>query len=702
MLKAKLVPGEWGALAPSTPRTPVQIEAKARDLLARMSLKEKTGQMSGDTPLLRGGLELLFAYNRYPIPAGENPRLGVPGIRFSDGPRGVVVAHATCFPVSMGRGASWDPALEERIGDAIGVEARSLGANFFGGVCINLLRHPAWGRAQETYGEDPCHLGSMGSALVRGVQRHLMACIKHYALNSIENTRFKVNVRVGERALREVYLRHFQRCVEAGAASVMSAYNQVNGEHCGHSRRLLREILKGEWGFEGFVVSDFFYGIYDAGKAALAGLDIEMPLQYHYHRRLQRLVESGQVPEAVIDEAVLRILRQKIRFAQVGEPDRYRRSAVFCAEHRQLAREAARKAIVLLKNAPVNGSPLLPLNPARIRRLAVIGELARMANIGDYGSSRVRPPAVVTPLEGIRAAVFGGAEAGQETQVVYYPGLSALAAAEVAASADAAIVCAGYTHRDEGERVSSTRGGDRRSLRLHPEDEDLIRAITAANPRTAVVMFGGSAIITEGWREQAPAILMAWYPGSEGGHAIADILFGKTNPSGKLPCVFPRDEKQLPPFDSQAVEAEYGLYHGYRLMDRNGEEPAFAFGFGLSYTTYAYRQLEVAPQRIAPTETLAVSVEVTNTGPVAGEEIVQLYVGCEGSRVERPVKELKGFARVALAAGETRRVEIPLPARELAYYDEQDGWAVEPIRYRVMVGPSSRPADLLQAEFDIG
>ena len=701
MFRSRLVAGDWGALPPAAPRTPEQIEAKALDLLSRMSLKEKVGQMTGDTAFLRGGLELLFAYNRYPIPAGENPRLGVPGIRFSDGPRGVVVAHATCFPVSMGRGASWDPGLEERIGDAIGVEARSLGANFYGGVCINLLRHPAWGRAQETYGEDTLHLGMMGSALVRGVQRHMMACVKHYALNSIENTRFKVNVRVGERALREVYLRHFRRCVEAGAASVMSAYNQVNGEHCGHNRRLLREILKGEWGFQGFVVSDFFYGIYDAGKAALAGLDIEMPLQYHYHRRLQRLVESGQVPQAVIDEAVLRILRQKIRFAQVGEPDRYRPSAVFCAEHRALAREAAQKAIVLLKNAPVAGAPLLPLNLSSLKRLVVIGELARRPNLGDYGSSRVRPPAVVTPLEGIRAAALGAA-AGKAAQVVYYPGQSALAAAEVAASADAAIVCVGYTHRDEGERVSSTRGGDRQSLRLHPEDEYLVRAVTAANPRTVVVLFGGSAIITESWRDQASAILMAWYPGSEGGHAIADLLFGKANPSGKLPCVFPRDEKQLPPFDSQATEAEYGLFHGYRLMDRDGEEPAFAFGFGLSYTAYAYRALDVAPRQIAPTGTLTVSVEVTNTGAMAGEEVVQLYVGCEGSRVERPVKELKGFARVALASGETRRVEMRLPAQELAYYDEKDGWTVEPIRYRAMVGPSSRPADLLSAEFKIG
>src|SRR5512139_3046542 len=231
MPKVKLVPGLWGSLTPSQPLSGDQIEAKARDLLQQLTLDEKIHQMSGDTPLLTGTLEMMRAYNTHPLPAGENLRLGIPGIRFSDGPRGVVMYHSTCFPVSMARGASWDVELEERIGDAIGVEARSQGANFFGGVCINLLRHPAWGRAQETYGEDPHHLGEMGAALVRGVQRHVMACVKHYAANSIENARFKVDVRLSERTLREIYLPHFKRCVDEGAASVMSAYNKVNGEH---------------------------------------------------------------------------------------------------------------------------------------------------------------------------------------------------------------------------------------------------------------------------------------------------------------------------------------------------------------------------------------------------------------------------------------------------------------------------------------
>ena len=270
------------------------VDAGARHLLAQMTLDEKIGQMSGDTPMLSGLIGMAHGYNVRPFPAGENRRLGVPALQFTDGPRGVVMNHSTCFPVAMARGATWDPDLEERVGDAIGVEARSLGANFFAGICINVLRHPAWGRAQETFGEDPFHLGEMGAALVRGAQRHLMACVKHFACNSIEDTRMTVDVRVDERTLREVYLPHFKRCVDEGAAAVMSAYNKVNGEYCGHNRRLLREILKSEWGFDGLVMSDFMWGIHDATAAANSGMDVEMPLRQHYAKKLRALVESGR------------------------------------------------------------------------------------------------------------------------------------------------------------------------------------------------------------------------------------------------------------------------------------------------------------------------------------------------------------------------------------------------------------------------
>jgi len=681
--------------------SPVQIDEKARALLTQMTLAEKVAQMTGDSSLWGQLVEFLRGYNSRPITAGEGSRHGVPAICFTDGPRGVVMYHSTCFPVSMARGASWDVDLEERIGDAIGVEARAQGANFYAGVCVNLLRHPAWGRAQETYGEDPYHLGEMGAALVRGAQRHVMACAKHYAANSIENARFKVDVRMSERVLREVYLPHFKRCVDEGVAAVMSAYNQVNGAYCGQNMHLLREILKEEWDFKGFVMSDFFWGLRDGKAGALAGLDVEMPVGRCYGKKLVRLVEAGEVPLDVVDEAVLRILRRKIQFAPVGVPERYQKQAVAGEAHRALARESATKSMVLLRNEPVGdhgGSPLLPLEPAHLRRIALIGRLAAEPNPGDLrGSSTVRPTHVVTPLEGLRAAL------GPAVQIDTCDGRTLRRAAEAARKAEVAVVVAGLTSADEGEYIQvpgQMARGDRVRLTLSPRDEALIRAVAAANPRTVAALMGGSALITEAWRAQVPAILMTWYPGMEGGHALADILLGKANPSGKLPCVFPRSESQLPLFDRDAESIEYGLFHGYRLMDHHGETPAFPFGFGLSYTTYEYRNLQIDRDAIGDGAVLRVSVEVANTGAVAGEEVVQLYAGCEGSRVERPLKELKGFCRVRLEPGEARRVTFDLPARSLAYYDEgTQGWIVEPAAYQVYVGPSS--ADLLQATFQV-
>lgn len=659
--------------------TPQQIETAARDLLARMTLNEKIEQMTGSTPLIPGLVTFMKAYLTKPVPTAANARLSIPGIGFTDGPRGIFINHSTCFPVAMARGASWDVELEERVGDAMGVEARALGATFSGGVCINLLRHPAWGRAQETFGEDPHHLGEMGAALVRGLQRHVMACAKHYACNSIENTRNKVNVRISERTLREVYLPHFKRCVDEGVASIMSAYNKVNGDYCGHNQHLLRDILKGEWGFQGFVMSDFVYGIYDAQAAAAAGVDVEMPCRWRYHGNLRKLIARGELAQDVIDEAALRIVRQKLHFAQIGEPERYARESVACPAHRDLAREAAQKAIVLLKNE----ARLLPIDLKRTPRIAIIGRLAGTANIGDHGSSMVRPPAVVTPLQGLQQAIQG------KGRVTYDVHTSRPSAVEAARRADVAIVVAGHTYRDEGEKMPWV-GGDRKSLRLAGHDEELIRAVAEANPHTVVVLMGGAPIICESWRQHVQAILMAWYPGMEGGHAIADVLLGKVNPSAKLPCVWPADERHLPPFDNRSHEVEYGYYHGYRLLDKNGHEPAFPFGFGLSYTTYSYSNLQIERDVVSPDGMLAASVDVTNTGAMAGDETVQLYVGYQGSAVDRPVKELKGFAKVALQPGETKTVRIAVPVRSLAYWDEaQARWIVEEIGYRVMVGPSA-------------
>ena len=705
--------------------SPDEIDRRARALRDQLSLEEKISLMHGLLPLWRGLAQMAApgGYSSRLWPAGEIARLGIPGIRFCDGPRGIILKGATTFPVSMARGASWDADLEERVGDAIGRELRALGGNYFGGVCINLLRHPAWGRAQETYGEDPLHLGEMGAALTRGVQRHVMACVKHFALNSMENARFKVDVTIAPRALHEIYLRHFKRVVAEGVASVMSAYNSVNGDWCGQNGVLLTDILKDWWGFDGFVVTDFIFGMRDAKKAALAGQDVEMPFGALMARDLKGLVERGEVPMERIDDAALRVLRQQARFGQGRDPEAYAPEVVGCEAHRKLAREVAEKSIVLLKNE----GDLLPLKG--VRRVAVIGRLADKPNTGDGGSSNTRPAHVVTPLEGLRAALDA------EVALDHDDGADPARAAALAGAADVALIVAGYTHDDEGEYIppdvfaefapafpppgpedqafiermqgggmetGHPVGGDRERLTLHPRDEALIDAVVAANPKTIVAVTAGSAVIMEAWRERAAAILMLWYPGQEGGHALADVLLGRVNPSGKLPCAFPARAEDLPFFERDAVKIAYDLWHGYRKMERDGARPAFPFGFGLSFAKFDYANLRLAKSELAPTDALEATVEVTNSGDRAGDEIVQLYVSAIGSKVERASKELKAFARVRLAPGETRAVRLVAPAKDLAYYDEASaGWVVEPIGYAAIVARHSLDPDVLKATFGV-
>ncbi|MBN1439044.1 MAG: glycoside hydrolase family 3 C-terminal domain-containing protein [Anaerolineales bacterium] len=727
-IKAKFHGPAFAGLENRERLSDAQIDARARDLLGRLTLDEKIKMMSGDEPFWPGMADMLGGgYADHPWVAGAVPRLGIPGVRFADGPRGVVMDGGTTFPVSMARGATFDPGLEERVGDAIGRELRAMGGNFFGGVCINLPRHPAWGRAQETYGEDPVLLGEFGAALVRGVQKHVMACAKHYALNSMENGRHRVDVSIAPRALHELYLPHFRRAVEEGAASVMSAYNSVNGEWCGQNPALLNDILKRQWGFGGFVMTDFIFGMRDSKKAALAGQDVEMPFAMIHNRHLKELVENGEVPLERIDDAALRVLRQQIRFAQGRDPKDYPLDIVACEAHRQLAREAAEKAIVLLQNE----GPLLPLK--NVKKLAVIGRLAAEPNTGDGGSSNTRPPYVITPLEGLREALAGRAE------IVYDDGSDPARAARAARGADAAVVVAGYTHRDEGEFTSpdsiaelsilfpppapeeesiaknmqlnfrdrrgdadlTPTGGDRDRLTLHPEDEALILAVAAANPRTAAAMMGGSAIFTESWRRKVPAILMLWYPGMEGGRALAGILLGKINPSGRLPMAFAARTEDLPHFDKNAKAVTYDLWHGYRKLERDGNPPAFPFGFGLSYTTFAYSNLRLSDAAPDAGGTLTAVVDVTNEGSMAGDTVVQIYASVPASRVERAPKELKAFRRVGLQPGETKTVRVEIPVKNLAYYDEQSGWTVEPARYMLIVGQHSLDDRALQAEFTV-
>jgi beta-glucosidase len=664
-----------------------EIEQKAKDILSLMTIREKVWQMVGDMPAMS-------RYNQVPIPSGVDKAIGIPGILFSDGPRGVVVGNSTCFPVSMARGATWDLDLEERIGNVIGIEAKAQGANYFGGVCINLLRHPAWGRAQETYGEDTFHLGAFGVALINGVQKHIMACAKHYACNSMENVRFEVDVNIDERTLREVYLWHFKKCVEAGVASIMNAYNKVNGKYCGHNPHLLREILKHDWKFKGFVITDFVQGIYDGIKAVNAGVDIEMPIAFHMRpKKMLRFLEREDISIDQIDEAVLRILRQKLKFAHEGDPSTYNKDKIVCEEHVQLALEAARKGIVLLKNK----ENILPLNRKDVKKIAVIGKLADTSNIGDNGSSRVFPPYVITPLAGIKKS------AGNNIEILYNDAEKIEEVKKLAHQVDIVVIVVGYTGIDEGEFLPNPlSGGDRDSLRLHEEDEELIVKIASENENCIVILEGGSSIITEAWKDKVSAILMAWYPGMEGGTAIGEVLFGDLNPSGKLPVVFPKSEEQLPFFDKHAKSMDYGYYHGYKLMDKNGHIPAFPFGFGLSYTTYSYENVRLNKEDMNIDGEIEISVDITNTGNMAGVEIAQLYVGYKNSAVDRPVKDLKGFGKVSLKPAETKTMSIKLKAKDLAYYDVNlKRWVVEKIEYIAYIGSSSREEELIKVNFKI-
>ena len=688
------------------------VHEEAGLLVAALDLEEKLGCLDGDTDFWSGLADMTGGgYHAHPWPAARVERLGIPGIEFVDGPRGSVVGPATCFPVSMARGATFDPGLEERIGEAMGLEMRAVGATYTGAVCMNLLRHPGWGRAQETYGEDPHHVGEMAAALTRGLQRHVMACMKHFALNSMENARFTVDVRVDERSLHEVYLPHFRKVAEAGVASVMSAYNAVNGEWCGENRTLLRTILREEWGWEGLVITDFIFGLRDPVGSVTAGCDIEMPFRQQRAHALGDALADGRLTEADVDRAVLAIVSTLLRFRRVFEapPER---SVLARPEHRDLAREAAAASMVLLANRDV-----LPLDGGGLRRVAVLGALAARPNLGDGGSSDVNPPDAITPLAGLRAALPDAAVEHAEADV------------GIAEGADATIVVVGCTKEDEGEYIDPSimgglvhlfppaperpaerrpagrpatpsgeregageadgggsqgegfaPGGDRRSLRLSADHERLVReAVERSTGPVIVVLMGGSAIVAP-WLDEVGAALHVWYPGMEGGAALADVLLGHREPGGRLPFALPVDEADLVHFDPDATSEVYGLLHGQWHLDREGVTAHRPFGSGLGYTTFALSAGSLDGQ--------VASVDVTNTGGRTGSTVVFAFGGVPGSVHERPARRLIGFRRVQAGPGETVRAAVPL---ELDLLDVRaDGrWTTEAGTYRIELGSSA-------------
>ena len=662
-----------------------QVERETAALLAKMTPAQLRNEIRGRQPR---PIEGLFY-------AGGDESLGLAPWKMVDGPRGARAGTATAFPVAIARAATFDMDLERRIGLAIGLEVAARGGNVLLAPTINLLRHPGWGRAQETYSEDPHHTGAMGFAFVSGAQNHVLTSPKHFALNNLENTRFELSAEIDPRSLHEVYLPHFKRCVVgAQAASVMSAYNKVNGTFCGEHPELLDEILRGDWGFRGFVESDWFLGARSTAPSLNAGLDIEMPAPFRFaDDKLDDAEASGEIEAATIARNAERSVYQKLAW-RLGENEvagkrRPDAAVVECDEHVALAREAARKSIVLLKNA----AGVLPLDANAGLSIAVVGDLANFENLGDRGSSMVTPSAVSKPLAAIEAA-------GGSCKIEFfesYVDLSRLG------EFDLAIVIAGLTYEDEGEFIPTAqqdaedetqfaRGGDRAQLELPLEQCDLIERAAATAKQTVVVLQGGSAIVMRDWIDSVDAVLMSWYGGQQGGTALAEILFGDASPSGRLPVSIPRQMDHLMAWDVTSLSVHHDLMPGYRWLDQHGHAAEFPFGFGLGYTEFEVDDLRV--ERVG--SSFSCTVHVRNTGARSGTTIVQLYVSHENSRVARVQKELKGFGRVEVEPGESVDLEIEIADDDLRFYDVQadDGadWELEACGYLLRVGLSS--ADL--------
>jgi beta-glucosidase len=654
------------------------IDDAVSKLLSQMSKEEQLSLLDGDEPFWKGlGAILCDRYNRVPFVMGAVPRLKIPGIKFTDGPRGIVMGASTCFPVSMSRGATWDTELEKRIGHAIGLEGRAQGANYFAGICINLPRHPAWGRIQETYSEDPLLLGEFGLALNDGVKPHLMTCVKHYALNSMEIARFRVDVKVDDAALHEVYLPHFKQLVEGGVTSVMSSYNSVRGEFAGQNHELLTQILREQWKFDGFVLSDFIFGLRDAALSVKNGLDIEAPFAQQRDMHLHRAIEAGDLEWSHVSTACTRILRKQLQHIAATGYDVPEESVVFCDAHRQLAREAAAKGMVLLKNEKVGN------------------------NTGDRGSSAVFAPKVISAYEGIKAAL-------PNAEILLSDSDSVEDAEQIASTVDLVICIVGYDAGDEGEYVvpsfetdpvlldlfpptkseedrkveailrespatskpSSTNGiavgdgGDRKSLRLRQRDVEIIDVASKANSNTVVSITAAGAVIMEEWIDKVPALLMMWYSGSEGGHAFADVLFGKVDASGRLPFSIPRSEDHLPFLDIEASSIEYDKWFGQRLLDKLGESARYPLGFGSSYTSFKAADLS-ADEAVSRQhgERFTVRSKISNVGTRAGRYVAQVYGLTSGD--DFPSRVLLGFKPIDLEQGQSDVVEVSCSTRPL-------------------------------------
>ena len=642
------------------------------------------------------------------------------------------VGYSTAFPVSMARGAAFDVDLEYAVGEAIGDEMQAAKQTLLLAPCMNLLRHPFWGRAQETYGEDPFHIGRMASAMTVGVQEHIAANAKHYLAYDVENGRSTNDSEMDEQTLREIYGRHFRMVVQdSGVASVMASYNQVLGTKSTQNEHVLTEVLRNDFGFKGFILSDWwampgYTNVPDTStlkngalKAIQAGLDVELPWALYYGQ-LESLYDTKALTKDQLDTSVRRILYQKYRFnsdklvGNVGlKPPVtiWANSRISCdGSHLALARRAALESMVLLKNE--NGT--LPISPS-VTKVAVLGasvpykttdggttgtggtiDFSKDLRTGDLGSSRVfaDPKKSVGPYDGIMMTAPAGVTVVQGNT------------ADVAADADFVVVIAGLTAEDEGEEY--TLAGDRKSLALDDKQTDpkyqniqnnLVSAVAAMGKPMVVVLEGGS-VIDMPWLSQVPAVVMAWYPGQRGGEALGDLLWGQVggvsyNFGGKLPFTWGHASDYGDPFNGPGGQTTFSYYVGYRYFDKNGKTPVFPFGAGLSYTTFQLSNLQLGCTDMSQGAVLPVVVNVQNTGAVAGDEIVMVFVSFPNTTARRPPKELKGFARVNLAAGEQKQVTIPIRLSDLDYFQTDatnpraGHWVVESGPIQIMVGDSS-------------
>lgn len=623
----------------------------------------------------------------------------VPSVMLTDGPHGLRKQReggdhlgigdsvpATCFPPAVALGSSWDVELVERVGTALGVESSIEDVAVILGPGINIKRSPLCGRNFEYLSEDPIVSGVLGAALVRGIQSQgVGASLKHFAANNQEDDRMRSSSDVDPRPLREIYLRGFQRVVEdAQPKTVMCSYNRINGVYASENRWLLTDVLRGEWGFEGLVVSD--WGAVNDRVAALhAGLDLEMPGNGGQgDRALVAAVADGSLDADELDVSAARVARLAAEWAQTDRVE----GPLDVEAHHALAREAASRSIVLLKNDEVDGDPLLPLRDDR--SLAVIGAFAEKPRYQGAGSSMIHPTRLDDALTAIRAIA---------PQAAYAPGFSVAADADpaeterlrqeavaAAAAAEVAVVFAGLPARLESE------GYDRDDIELPAEQLALVEAVVAANPRTVVVLSNGG-VVRLPFAEAVPAIVEGWLLGQAGGTATADVLFGAVNPSGKLTETVPLRIEDTPAFlnfpgEEGHVRYGEGIFVGYRWYDARKLEVAYPFGHGLSYTSFGYGDVAAS---VTAEGDIQVRVTVTNTGDRAGREVVQAYTSLPGSGVQRAPRELKGFASVELAPGESREVTVTIRREDLAYWHVRAGrWVVEGGDYVVEVGASSR------------